>query len=146
MGTFWGLGGVRCIEVWGQTGTGILWRSGQAEGSRGTSPFTSSTPRQIELGNVRLLKMTGPHRSARIVTQMEICSSPSKSPGRLLPPAWSQLCPPRPPDSALNGKVLDQRQFRQIVRAEGGSFRAACNLLSMNRGRDKGVFSHRGPD
>ena len=23
VGTFWGLGGVRCIEVWGQTGTGV---------------------------------------------------------------------------------------------------------------------------
>jgi hypothetical protein len=140
---------------------------GLSRSSRGTSLFTSSTSTANRIRQRRLLKMTGslpftrkfiapqvpaivgphhPHHSARIVTQMEICASPSKSPVRLLPPAWSQLCPPRPHDSVRNGTVLGQRQFQQIVRAEGGNFRATCNLLSRNRGRDRGAFSGRGPD
>ena len=34
-----------------------------------------------------------------------------------LPPAWTQLCPPTPHDSALSRAVLDRGQFRPIVPA-----------------------------
>jgi hypothetical protein len=46
-----------------------------------------------------------------------ICLPPRQSQGRLLPPVWSQFCPPRPHDNLTNGAALDRGQFLPIVRA-----------------------------